>query len=120
MATIISYVGGTISPTAVLGYSSTREPGNIIHPILGRDNPDVTFRDAQLRTGTLTLGFAGDASEADSLAADEAHALGVVFTVASTDRGSIEMSYVVAGPTMRTLEDGSRWLVEISYQEVSV
>ena len=49
----------------------------------------------------------------------EAHADGVVFTLASTDRGSIEMSYVVAGSTRRTLEDGLRWLVEVDFREVS-
>lgn len=120
MSTAISYDGGLIEPTAVLRYESSRDGGNIIHPILGRSNPDVTFRDQQLRTGTLSLGFAGDTSEDDSLTAFNAHAAGIVFTLASTDLSSIEMSYVVSGPVTRTLDvPNAAWIVDVTYQEVS-
>lgn len=121
MSTVITYTGGSITPDMVLAYQSRREAGNIVHPILGRSNPDVTFRPAMLRTGTLELGFYGDTSEEDSLAAEEAHALGVVFTLASTDRGSIEMSYVVSGAVVRTIaESRTAWTLDVEYQEVGV
>src|SRR5688500_7572097 len=121
MSTVITYTGGSITPDMVLGYQSQRQAGNIIHPILGRENPDITFRPAMLRTGRLELGFYGATSEADSLAAEAAHGLGAVFTLASTDVGSIEMSYVVAGSVTRTIEvPGTAWTVHVDYQEVGV
>jgi hypothetical protein len=122
MSTVITYSGGAINPDMVLGYQSQREAGNIVHPILGRDNPDITFRPARLRTGRLELGFYSDTAEEDSLAAEEAHALGVIFNLASTDRGSIEMSYVVAGSVVRSLAVPSgtgAWTLDVDYQEVS-
>lgn len=123
MSTVITYTGGSITPDMVLSFQSSREAGNIVHPILGRANPDVTFRPAMLRTGTLQLGFYASTAEADSLAAEEAHALGVVFTLASTDRSSIEMSYVVSGGVVRSLVVPSgqgAWTLDIDFQEVGV
>jgi hypothetical protein len=121
MSTVITYSGGSITPDMVLSYQSAREAGNIVHPILGRANPDVTFRPAMLRTGRLELGFYSATAEDDSLAAEQAHALGVIFTVASTDRSSIEMSYVVSGAVVRTLtEQRTAWTLEVDFQEVGV
>ena len=121
MGTTISHAGGEIEPTAVLGYSADRATANIIHPILGRANPDVTMRPAALRTGTLSMGFHGDAAELDSKTAEDAHATGEVFTLVSTDVETISMSYVVAGAVTRMLEDESRdaWIVDVEFQEVS-
>jgi hypothetical protein len=121
MSTVITSGSETIEPTIIDGYSSGRESRNIVHPILGRSEPDVTLRPANLRTGTLTLGFEGPTSEIDSLEAETLHATGGVFAVVSTDRGTVEMSYVVNGQISRTLEDETRdaWLVTVDYQEVT-
>lgn len=120
MATIITHEADTITPTQVLGYRSEREAGNIIHPILGRSNPDVTLRAAALRTGELEIGFQGATAEADSLAAESIHATGGIFTVLSTERASVEMTYVVSGRVRRELDDESRdaWVVAVGFQEV--
>lgn len=121
MSTLITHGADTITPTQVLGYDTEREAGNIVHPILGRSNPDVTLRPARLRTGTLTLGFHGRTSEADSLTAEALHATGGVFAVVSTDRATVEMSYVVDGMIRRELDDESRdaWVLSVGFQEVT-
>lgn len=117
-------IGATIiTPTVVLGFESARPGGTLTHPILGRSNPDVTLRPAGMRAGTLQLGFAGASSEADSLAAETAHASGVVAVFASTDRATVGMSYVVpaSGRITRTLEDTTRnaWVVSVDFEEVA-
>lgn len=121
MATIITHEADTITPTQVLGYSAEREAGNVVHPILGRSNPDVTLRPASLRTGTLSLGFQGDTSEEDSAECAEIHAVGGVFSIFSTERATVEMSYVSNGRITRELDDESRdaWVVTVDFQEIA-
>lgn len=121
MATTITAPGVSITPTVVDGYTANREAQSIVHTILGKQSPDITFRDALLRSGTLTLKFAGATSEDDSAEAEIAHAGAQVFFLTSDERATIEMSYVVAGgPVVRTLDDDSRdaWIVEVPYQEI--
>lgn len=121
MATVISSGAGVIEPQIVLNITSDQTSGNIVHPILGRANPDVTIRPAGLRTGSIEMGFAGDTAEADSEAARSLHATGGVFVVTSDDRSTLEMFYIVSGRIVRELEDGSRdaWIVRVDYQEVT-
>lgn len=118
--TIITHGADTITPTQVLGYQSEREGRNIVHPILGRPSPDVTLRPAGLRTGTLSMGFAGPTAEGDSRFAENLHSNGGVFTLMSAERLTVPMSYVVAGRIGRELEDESRdaWIVNVDFQEV--
>jgi hypothetical protein len=117
MTTIITSGADTLNPTMVLGYSSSRLAGNIIHPVLGREDPDVTMRPAGLRTGTLELLFTG---ETDGKEAEDLHSTTAVFTLTSTDRPSINMSYVAAGRIGRELDPDTRdvWVVRIEFQEV--
>lgn len=115
MTTII-YSGGTIEPIAVSDYATSREGGNIVHPILGRAEPDVTLRPANLRTGTLTMTFA---DEGASRIAEDAHATGAVFGILSDERPTVEMSYVVAGAISRTLGAAAVWTLTVDFQEVS-
>jgi hypothetical protein len=121
MAEYITHGVDVIAPTVVLNISSARESGNIIHPIIGRAEPDVTLRPASLRTGVLELGFAGPDAEADSADAEQAHAGMGAFTLHNDVRPSLGFSYVVNGTVERALEDETRdaWIVRVGYQEVS-
>jgi hypothetical protein len=133
----------TFTPTLVDGYAGERTPQTIVHPILNRADPDITIRPAALRTGTLRMLFSEVGSggglvldedgyiveapmiaydaEVVSLECSDAHAAGGVFSLVSSERGTIEMSYVATGSISRTLDDESRamWMLEIGYQEVA-
>lgn len=118
MATLITSGTDTITPDLVLGYDAERESGNIIHPILGSENPDVTFRPARLRTGTLELLFH---DEAEAVAAVHILAIAEVCAVVSDEREAVVMTFVLAGRLGHTLEDQTRdmWIVRVGYQEVT-
>lgn len=116
--TSITHSAGVIVPVTVDGYSASRSPRTLLHPILGRAGDDVTFRPAGLRKGTLTLVFATEAT---------AHsAFGVlltpqVFTLSDPDV-DIAMSFVVAEDDVRlSLDPETRtvWLIELPFREVS-
>lgn len=111
----ITHEDGTISPDVIEEYEVVQTAGNIIHPILGRADPDVTFRPAGLRTGTLALSFA---LEADAEDARAAHATGTVFTLIAPDRPTLEMVYVLAGTLTVGRVAAGRWIVTLEFQEV--
>lgn len=121
MATVITSGALTIAPQIFLNVTSDQSSGNIVHPILGRSNPDVTLRPATLRTGVIEMGFSGPNSETDSALARTILAGGGVFALSSTDRASVSMSFVTSGRINRELEDTSRnaWVVRVDYQEVT-
>lgn len=111
----------TINPDLVLGYESQREPGSIAHPILGSSNPDVTLRPAQMRSGSLALGFLTATAEVDSSAAETNLGTAAVFTLTESDRSTVGMRFVVTGPIRRTLDPETRaaWSVAFDYTEVA-
>jgi hypothetical protein len=117
MATTITTGADTITPTFIDGLSTTREPGNLMHPVLGSAVVDVTYRPAKHKSGTLTLGFA---TEAAAILAEGYHATRTLFTIASTDRNQIVFKYVVAGSVTLRLDDATRgvWILEVPFQEV--
>jgi hypothetical protein len=114
---IISSGDIDLVPLVINGYESSRQSGNLVHPIMGRANPDITFRPAMLRTGTLRLVFL---DETASKQAEDEHAIARVWQVITPDRLTVEMSYVTNGSIVRTLDDATRdaWIVSIDYQEV--
>lgn len=144
MATIITYPGGEIYPTLISGYESSRTSNNREHRVPGRANSDFTLRPAGLRSGTLELVFAtnagtteyvidedgyvvpvdipGATAEAASKACEDAHAAGQVLTLATAERDSILMTYVVRenGDITRRLDPQTRavWIVTVDYQEI--
>lgn len=122
MTNLITRGVDTIEPTIIEGYRSERESRNIVHPILGRAEPDVTLRPSSLRGGSLTLGFESATSEDDSKAAEDILGDSGVFALTSSDRSTVDMSFVVVGTPARELEDETRdaWLVVFEYQEVLV
>ena len=121
MPTTITSGASTITPTAVLGYQAVRESRTIVHPVLGSANPDVSLRPATLRSGELSLGFQGSASEANSKTAADLLSTAATFNLVSSERTSIPMPFVVQGQVRRELESESRdaWLVTFSFQETA-
>lgn len=114
--TTITHSAGVITPTAADGYQAARAPGTILHPILGRESDDVTFRPAALRKGTLELWFA---VEADAHEAVTVLAAPQVLTLDNPDV-SISMSFVVADGDITATLDETRtaWIVEAPFREV--
>lgn len=122
MTTTISDGTITVTPTVIDGYNSTRESTTLAHEVPGSAWPDIVLRPAGPQRGTLRLGFAGSGSEVASLIAQQLHASGSVLALASTDRSTVAMSYVLApgGRVTRELDDTTRdaWIVTADFLEV--
>ncbi|WP_157540754.1 hypothetical protein [Microbacterium sp. XT11] len=119
MSTVIVHSAGTITPKVVQGFESARAARTIVHTILGRADPDITYRPAALRSGTLTLVFANGA---DAAAAEAVLVMPQTFTLSDTAVPQVAMKFVVAGgDVVRTLDDGTRtvWTVKIPFREVA-
>lgn len=119
MTSVISVNDGTsstISPTLVLGYETSRESLNIVHDLIG-GGIAVTLVRPRPRAGTLEFFFT---SEADAFDALTKHSRETTFTLADTDRASVNMTYVVDGSTNLALDNATRtrWVVRVGYQEV--
>lgn len=107
----------TITPTIVDGYSTTQSARTILHDIIGRSNPDVSFAADSLRSGSLRCMFV---LEADADAARDALAQPGVWTLADAARSSIGMLFVRQGDMTVELDDETRelWVLTLGYQEV--
>lgn len=118
MTTII-HDAGVVTPTIVDGYSATRAARTIVHHIIGRPDPDISFRPASLRTGQLTCVFA---LQDAALAAATVFAKPQPLTLADPDV-AIGMTFIVpeGGAIEVELDDETRdvWLVHVDFEEVS-
>lgn len=121
-----SITGGSavITPSSVLGFSSSRDARTNVHDVLGATYPDATLRPAGSRAGRIKLGFTGPAAETLSHLAETTLAEPRVFTyVTDPSRPSLALSFVVptGGRIERVLSDATRaaWVVEVDYREVS-
>lgn len=120
MATTITSAGVPISVT-LTAYESRRETRSIVHTILSNPVPDVTLRPSGLRRGTLTLTFLGPNAETDSATAEATLAAGSVCALASTDRSSINMSFIrpESGGLVRAIgQTLVTWTLSFDWQEV--
>lgn len=106
----------TTTPTLVLGYESSRESRNVVHDLIG-GGIAVTLIEPRPRKGSLELFYL---TETTAAAALELHTRETSYTLTSTDRASISMTYVVDGAiTIRLDDEGRRrWVVTVGYQEV--
>lgn len=120
MTTYLLTGDAVIAPTIVTALSTGRPVATIVHPILGRDAPDVTVRPAGLRTGSLELGFSGEDAETASADAERLLAAGVA-TIVTDERATLAFSFVAQGTVTRDLEPVTRdaWLVRLDFQEVA-
>lgn len=103
------------TPTLVLGYETRREGRNTVHDLIG-GGIAVALANARPRAGTLTLFYPHEADAWAALALFDAE---TTFTLTSTDRPSIGMTFVTMGSDL-ALDDRTRdhWQLDIEYQEV--
>jgi hypothetical protein len=117
MTTTISDGTTSYIPLLALGWESSREAQNVLHPIVGSASVEVTLRPAGLRTGTLELltETLDDALNIEALAAQAK-----VLTLTHDDLLSLAMSFVASGDITVTLDEDSQiyWTVSIDYTEV--
>lgn len=118
-----------VTPTAVTGYETTLQSGNVVHQILGSRVPAVTYRPAGLRTGTLELHFEDTRS---AMQCESLHTYGRILQLAVDvpDDGPYDglerlhvadatsMFYVANGNITRRRTDVDTWIVTVDYQEV--
>lgn len=116
--TTITHSTGIITPTIVDGYRAKSTGRSIVHRIIGRPDPDVSYRPASLRSGQLTCVFA---HEATAHAAAAAFAIPQPLTLNDPDV-AIGMTFVVpdGGLIEVELDDATRgvWLVRVDFEEV--
>lgn len=109
-----------VEPLVVNGLSVAREARSIVHTILGSSNPDVTFRPASLRRGTLKLVMP---SAASAFAAQSGLLTPRTFDLVDTDVPQANMRFVVGDDeeVTVTLDPVARksWIVEVPFREVA-
>lgn len=117
MSTVITRTSdsATATPILVTGYDARREGRNVTHDMLD-GTIVVTLIDPRPRSGTLSLLFS---DEADANAAMLLHATSDTYTLAVSERPTLDMTYVAGGLGI-SLEDQTRdlWLVTVDFQEI--
>lgn len=114
MPSILTRGATTVTPIALSDYTSDQEGGTILHPILGRTNPDVTHRPAGMRTGSFALSFA---TEAASNTARVALAEAGGWQLTSAERPTVNMRFIVRRVSRPILLTGE-WQVTVGYEEI--
>ena len=119
MASIITANDGSsesTEPTLVLGYDTEQESMNQVYDIIGGGIAVALVR-PRPRSGTLRLFYL---TEADADAARELHTRETTFSLVSSERSSIAMTYVLDGRLRVELDEETRdrWVVEVGYQEI--
>lgn len=105
----------TLSPLAVLNYATRRASRNVTLDLLGSKYPTVFLREAQSKSGTLSLLFRGDvaAREAEDYLGSPNR-----FTFSEPSVGE-EWDFIVSGAVTRTRVTGtSMWIVDAEVREV--
>lgn len=116
MGATITHSSGEITPLAMPEWKETSEARTVMHPILGREDDDVTFRPTGMRRGTFTFVFATGAA---AYAARATLRTAQRFTFAHSDIPEIAMIFVVAdGDIGVELGRASEWRVTIPFREV--
>lgn len=107
----------TFTPELVTAWEVSQESRNVIHPIIGRTDPDVTLKPASSRTGTLEMLFttASAAESARGILANSA-----VFTVSDSETWLNGFDFVMSGNISTALEDETRnlWIITAEFTEV--
>jgi hypothetical protein len=106
----------TVSPLGVK-VAATRATGNIMHSIIGRPDPDVTFGKTALATGRIEMLFA---THAAALAAAATLAAPGVYVLNMPEDSEYSMRFVVSGPLEPAVlgEGGTKWLLRVDFSEV--
>ncbi|MCM3779861.1 hypothetical protein [Microbacterium hydrocarbonoxydans] len=116
MGATITHSAGEIIPTSMPNWAETSEARTIMHPILGREDDDVTFRPFGMRRGTFIFVFA------DGAAAHAARAVlrtAQKFGLEHSEIPEIAMTFVVAdGDIGIELGAAGDWKLTIPFREV--
>lgn len=107
-----------IVPDLVMTFESGDQSGNIIHPIAGRPNPDVTLSEASLSVGTLRQFYL---TYAAAEAARQFQRAAAAFTITAPDMPWLPSYFVVDGVIRRAQQDQNRqrWMLEVPFQEIA-
>ena len=117
MGATITHSAGVITPLSMPEYEDSSEARTITHPILGREDDDVTFRPAGMRQGTFAFVFQ---TGADAYAARGILRTGQRFELDHSAVPDIAMTFVVAGGDIGVLLGrASEWRVTVPFREVS-
>lgn len=104
----------TIHPLLVLNYATRRASRNVLLEPLGSKYPTTFLREAQSKSGTLSLLFQGDA---ESREAEDFLGSATRFTFSEPAVGEL-YDFVVAGAITRTQQAPSVWVVDAEIREV--
>ncbi len=116
MTTTLSDGTSTVVPILITGWATSRPARTVVHDIIDRSSPEVTLREAGLRTGVFEVVFA---TAADAFEAEAMHTQATAFTFADDTAGTFD--YVVPEGTEIEVElDETRraWIVRVPFQEV--
>lgn len=109
-------IGNSLIPRLFEDITQERATQTVVHRILRRPSPEISFGVSETRTGTMTMLFTNrDQDFAGYLTGHN------VFTLRSySDSKLNEMSFVLTGPLRIDLDDGTRklWHVSFDYTEV--
>lgn len=110
--------GATTTPALILGYDTSSQSRNRVFDTLD-GGILVAVYPTRPRAGTLRLFYLEETAAAT---ARDLHTREATFTLASTERPSINMAYAVFGAVRLELdpETRDRWTVEVGYQEIVV
>lgn len=114
--TVLDGTGNTTVPLLVDGYQADQASRLIVTDLLA-GGIAVTLLPPNPRAGTLRLVYAtGAAAES----ARQLHLRRALFTLASTEQPTVNMTYAVASVSP-VLEDTTRaaWVLSVSFQEVT-
>lgn len=120
MSVTISDGATSLQPLLVIGHQVSRESRNVVHKILGRPDPDITLREAGLRSGSLAILCATPADAYTMLAI---HSNPGALTLTDTELPQASMQYVLAEGTAELVVDEQtqlRTVVSVPFQEVAL
>lgn len=109
----------SFSPVAIVGFAPSVDSGNIIERLIAPGQIAVTLVGDYPRAGDLDLRFSSDA---DAEAAREILGRRCLFSLVSTSREVVNMTFARAGsmtPAMNSAIPG-QWEFRVGYQEVIV
>lgn len=116
MGASITHSAGQIIPVSMPQWFESSTANTIMHPILGREDDDATFRPFGMRRGTFTFVFSTGSA---AYAARTILRTSQRFAFAHSDIPEIGMTFIVADGDLG-VEQGSagEWTVTIPFREV--
>lgn len=116
LTSTLSTLNGSSVPLMLIQFAGARTAQHIVHEILGRSDPDVTFMPTQTRAGTLT--FLYESLDAVAAARDLLALPGPV-TLTQTDMPALSMTFVVVGDleVAPDQQDPYLWTIAVPFRE---